>query len=320
GNVACRPVGGNVACRLADGCCDEAGELCTVEARSADQPAVYVWLLHQLADGFPLHGAAVEDPDASGDLLPSQLSERLADRGADLLRIRGGGDLAGADGPDGLVGEHDLGELFPTEAGKRCLELVDDVAHVLGRLTNLQRLADADDRGQTMLERGTRLRSDRRIVLTVVLTAFRVTDDREAATQLREHRTGDLTGVRAGVVGRDVLGAIADLQLVTLDDRLHGADVGERRQNRDVDSLVVLLRQSEGKLLHHLDRLEVVEVHLPIARDQGLALDGAVSCHSRILSVTSPAPGPGAGNRRVAARYFGLTQYLDARQGLALQE
>src|SRR5699024_11697962 len=88
-------------------------------------------------------------------------------------------DLAGADGPDGLVGEHDLGELFPTEAGKRCLELVDDVAHVLGRLTNLQRLADADDRGQTMLERGTRLRSDRRIVLTVVLTAFRVTDDRE---------------------------------------------------------------------------------------------------------------------------------------------
>src|SRR5699024_7678199 len=86
---------------LADGCCDEAGELCTVEARSADQPAVYVWLLHQLADGFPLHGAAVEDPDASGDLLPSQLSERLADRGADLLRIRGGGDLAGADGPDG---------------------------------------------------------------------------------------------------------------------------------------------------------------------------------------------------------------------------
>src|SRR5699024_3205923 len=128
GNVACRPVGGNVACRLADGCCDEAGELCTVEARSADQPAVYVWLLHQLADGFPLHGAAVEDPDASGGLLASPLSERLADRGADLLRIRGGGDLAGADGPDGLVGEHDLGELFPTEAGKRGLELVDDVA------------------------------------------------------------------------------------------------------------------------------------------------------------------------------------------------
>ena len=41
---------------------------------------------------------------------PAQLAEDGADGGVDLLRLRGGGGLAGADGPDRLVGQGDRGQ------------------------------------------------------------------------------------------------------------------------------------------------------------------------------------------------------------------
>ena len=88
------------------------------------------------------------------------------------------------------------------------------------------------------------------------------------ALQLGEHRAGDLAGVRAGVVRGDVLGAVLDLQLVAVDQGLHGPQVGEGRQDGDLDGVVVLVGEGEGELLDVGDGLEVVEVHLPVARHQ----------------------------------------------------
>src|SRR5699024_5803552 len=68
----------------------------------------------------------------------------------------------------------------------------------------------------------------------------------------------------------DVLRPVLEQQLVPVDEGLHAADVGERRQDGHLDLAEVLGGQGESDLLHQGDRLEVVQVHLPVARDQRL--------------------------------------------------
>src|SRR5512139_507476 len=133
-------------------------------------------------------------------------------------------------------------------------------------------LADTHDRSDAVLQRGERLRGHQRVGLAVVLAALGVADHDVGAVQLGQHRRGDVTGVRAGGVLGDVLRAVLDTELVALDQGLHRADVGERDQDGDVDRVVVLVVQREGELLDVLHGLEVVEVHLPVAGHQRLAL------------------------------------------------
>ena len=56
-----------------------------------------------------------------------------------------------------------------------------------------------------------------------------------AAAELGQHRAGDLAGVGAGVVRRESCAPYLMLQLVAVDQGLHRAQVGERRQHRDLD-------------------------------------------------------------------------------------
>ena len=58
-----------------------------------------------------------------------------------------------------------------------------------------------------------------------------------------------------------------------VDQRLHAAQVRERRHDDALDLVVVPGREAEGELLDQRDRLEVVQVHLPVARHERLALD-----------------------------------------------
>ena len=62
-----------------------------------------------------------------------------------------------------------------------------------------------------------------------------VPDDHVLAAELGQHRAGDVAGVRPGRVRRQVLRAVPDEQLVAVDQRLHAAHVGERRQHHDLD-------------------------------------------------------------------------------------
>jgi hypothetical protein len=144
------------------------------------------------------------------------------------------------------------------------------VADVFTALADVQTLADADDRGDAVPERRRRLGGHQRVVLVVVRAALRVADHGERTAQLGQERPADLAGVGAGVVLADVLRAVGQPQPVTVDQRLHAAQVGERRDHRDVDLVEVLVRQGERDLLHQGDGLEVVEVHLPVARDERL--------------------------------------------------
>src|SRR5689334_4438254 len=81
------------------------GELVHLEARTAHQAAVDIIAVHDPRDVRGLHRTAVEDAYAVGRCVPVDVTDPLADGGADLLRVVGRGDLAGADGPDGFVGD-----------------------------------------------------------------------------------------------------------------------------------------------------------------------------------------------------------------------
>src|SRR6185437_17101412 len=106
------------------------------------------------------------------------------------------------------------------------------------------------NRRQRVLERGRGLRGDQRVVLVVIGAPLGVADHGVVATQLGQERPADLTGVRAGVVLRDVLGAVGESQLVAVDQGLHAAQVGERRDDRDVDLVEILVGQRERDLLY----------------------------------------------------------------------
>ncbi len=141
---------------------------------------------------------------------------------------------------------------------------------VVACLAPLELLTDADDRRQLMPECGGRFGGHERVVLVVVGAPLRVADDDVRAAQLGQQGAADVAGVGAGLVRRQVLCAVGQAQLVPVDQGLHAAQVGERRQHRDVDLVEVLVRQRERDLLYQCDRLEVVEVHLPVAGDQRL--------------------------------------------------
>ena len=115
-------------------------------------------------------------------------------------------------------------------------------------------------------------------------------DDGVAHAEAGQHRPGDLAGVGTAGVRGDVLRAVADLQLVGVDQRLHRPEVGERRYHDDLDRGVVVLGVLERprELLQQVRRLQVVEVHLPVAREERRA--SGVHCHPRTSSPGSFLP------------------------------
>src|SRR3954468_279948 len=182
-------------------------ELVRVQRGAADQGAVDVGLRHDLGDVAGLDGAAVLDADLVGQILGVQLGDLATDGGADLLGVLGAADLAGADGPDRLVGDDDGLGLLGREVLEAALDLGEGVGDVVARLADVQLLADAQDRGEAVLVGGLDLGVDDLVGLRVVLTALGVADGHVCALQLGQHRAGDLAGVGAGVVRREVLGA-----------------------------------------------------------------------------------------------------------------
>ena len=141
--------------------------------------------------------------------------------------------------------------------------------NVLARLADVQGLTTADDRRHAGLDDLLGLGVDELVGLLVVLTTLGVADDNVAAAELGEHGARNLTGVGTVVVGGDVLGTVGDRQLVAVDEHLHRADVGERRDDDGLGlGLVVAgLGESLTQVLDEGHRVQVVHVHLPVASE-----------------------------------------------------
>ena len=97
-----RPRGRSCALGVDD--IDELG----LERRAADEEAVNVGTLRELLAVGGVHGTTVDDAGRVGDGGGHDLLEVGTDIDVRLLGLRGGGDLAGTDGPDGLVRDYDL--------------------------------------------------------------------------------------------------------------------------------------------------------------------------------------------------------------------
>ena len=177
-------------------------------------------------------------------------------------------------------------------------QLFDVVRDVVTGLADLEVLADADDRGEAVLERGRGLRRDQGVVLVVIGAPLGVPDDHVGAAQLGQEGAADLAGVGAGIVRGQVLRAVGEPQLVAVDQGLHAAQVGERRDHGDVDLVEVLVGQRERDLLHQRDGLEVVEVHLPVARDERLTAHVIHSPEPRYRAASCPQDTPATPRRR----------------------
>src|SRR5690606_23954111 len=129
---------------------------------------------------------------------------------------------------------------------------------------------DAHDRHEPVAVGGRELRGDVLVGLAVVLPALGVADDDVLRVERGEEGPRDLARVRAAVVRREILPAVGDRQVIRRHERLHAAQVGEGREDRDLDRPEVVLRVAQGpcELLNERDRLQVIEVHLPVAGDE----------------------------------------------------
>src|SRR5699024_9021787 len=117
---------------------DDLDEVVGLEAGTADQGTVDIVLTHDAAGVVALDRTAVEQTHGPGDLGRVELGQAGADRRADLLSVLGGGDLAGTDGPDGLVGDDELLGLLGGDALQRAVDLAQDVLDLVAGLAHLQ--------------------------------------------------------------------------------------------------------------------------------------------------------------------------------------
>src|SRR5699024_7663568 len=95
-----------------------------------------------------------------------------------------------------------------------------------------------------------------------------VTYDNIGAPQSGQHSARYLPGISPGIMFRDVLSAVGELELVSLNEGLCRANIGKRHEEGNIYFFVVFFRQSKSELLQLTNSLLVVEIHLPVASNK----------------------------------------------------
>ena len=224
--------------------------------------AVDLLALHELRDVVRRDAAAVEDAHGLGLRVAEHRGDFAADEGDRLLGVVGGGGAAGADRPDGLVGDDEaVGDARVLEPGARLAD--EDRLHLAG-LALVQRLADAHDRLQADVEHGLHLAVHGLVGLAEDVAALGVADD-HVVDELLELLRADLAGGGDVVLPVHVLRAEANA--AHRDRGLDGGEVDERRADDLLDALdlVDALAEVVGELVGGAE----AHVALPVAGDDG---------------------------------------------------
>ena len=173
--------------------------------------------------------ATVQDAGRIGDGTRYILLEPLADGGVDVLGLLNGSNLAGANRPDGFVGNDDvLPVSVASKLGLQLAELLLDDGNGLVRLTLLQGLAAAPDDTNTTISGELGLGSNHIVGLAQDGSSLRVAEDGPGNTAVLELGYADLTGERAIGLVKDVLGGDVDVRGQVLADE---KEVQGRRGN-----------------------------------------------------------------------------------------
>mmetsp|Transcript_2577 Transcript_2577/g.4651 ORF Transcript_2577/g.4651 Transcript_2577/m.4651 type:complete len:498 (-) Transcript_2577:2604-4097(-) len=123
-----------------------------LEGGSSDKETVDVGLLTEAGGGGPGGGSSVKDAGLLGNGCSSDLAEVLPAVGVGLLGLLRGGGEAGADGPDGLVGDDDPLPVLRGEDVGIGLELGEDEVVGGSGLAVLLGLSAASDDGEALVE------------------------------------------------------------------------------------------------------------------------------------------------------------------------
>lgn len=134
----------------------------------------------------------------------------------DLLGLLGGGDLAGADGPDGLVGDDDLAPVG--DLGLQGGELGGDDVEGLAGLALVQALAATPYDADAVLGGVLGLGGHDLVALAEDRSPLRVAQDGPVDAAVLEVLDRDLAGEGAVWLVEDVLGGDADVLLDLLTD------------------------------------------------------------------------------------------------------
>lgn len=181
-----------------------------LERSTADEETVNVGLLAELAAVLLVDAATVQDASLVGNLVADVGLEPLSDGLVDLLSLLSGGNLAGANGPDGLIGDDNLGPVgnLGLEGG----ELLADHVDGLAGLTLLQGLAAAPDDADAVLSGVLGLGGNNLVALAEDGAALGVAQDSPVDAAVLQLGDGDLAGEGAIGLIVDVLGG--DLNLL----------------------------------------------------------------------------------------------------------
>lgn len=242
-----------------------------LQAGTANQETINILLLRQVLAVLAVDAAAIQDTGLVRDLVANVLLEPLADGGVDLLRLLDSGDLASADGPDGLVGNDDLAPV--ANLGLEGSQLLLNDGNGLAGLALLQGLAAAPDDAHAAFGRDLGLGGDQAVRLAKDRPALGVAQDGPVDAAVLELGNADLAGERTVGLVKDVLSSNLQARLEMLADE---QKVEGRRGDHDLCMASVSGHQigwsTAGNLTGIGIQLGLVEV-----LDDGLdGLDGPV--------------------------------------------
>ena len=209
--------------------------------------------------------------------------DQRADEPAGVVRLLGGRGLAGADRPDRLVGDDDVGEAArPRPATGRRRSGGAATGSVSSPLALGLGLADAEDRQQPRRQRRRHLAGERLVGLAEELPPLGVAEDDRLGAGVEQHRRRDLSGEGAGVLEVHVLRRRRRRRIPAQSCATSGSarndgqidDLGGRRRRAPRRRAAAPRRTARASP----DRL----VHLPVRRDQ------RTPCHRQLRS-SSPA-------------------------------
>ena len=187
----------------------------------------------------------------------------------DLLSLVGGRGLAGADRPNGLIGDNELVAVGGGNVLKTDVHLALDDFIELSGFALFERFADADDSCKTGGDDGARTLIDGLVGLAEVLTALGVSDDDVLSAGIEKHSGGNFARIGALLFPMGVLGSDTDVSTLSGGDG--GGNVDSGRAARDFDVGIGL-----GGLGYSLDEssgLGGLNVHLPVTCDDFLTHD-----------------------------------------------
>ena len=266
---------------------------------------------HQFLGVRRLHRAAVEDAHR----LPGRavaLDDPLADEFMGLRHVGGGRRQAGADGPDRLIGDHQIGGGHAVR--QRAVELAAEHVERLAGLALGAGLADADDRDEAGAPGGLRLGAHLGVGFLVQGAALGMADDHGAWRRASASISAEMSPVKAP----DGSAWQSWPPIAILEPARPSAKVMTSVAGGQI--IRSTLAQRSAGALHDLAELGgrgLEPVHLPIARDQRAALrcGHSLPLNRAVSRAPEAAPEPvWRGPRELRCAWTGL--YIPAQSAL----